>query len=361
MNSFEKKLVRILEEDLQWREATPSLRLQVVSQGRLKVDLQLGREYRYYDLASLTKILFTVPAVARLVSLKRLKPQDSVTEVLGWRGPRSLKVRDLLAHTSGLSWWQPFFELRSLESKKGDAPALVDRQALQSEFKKSVQKLKPSRPLKSLYSDLDFILLGFLLEEAHSMPLLDVWDSLEFRESMPGLHFNSAVRREKRKLVFRAQHDRREYAPTEKCPWRKKLLQGEVHDDNTWAFGGVSTHAGLFGTIEDVTTFGLKMREDWRKGGPLKNFSKRALPVSRGDWALGFMMPTKGKASCGRHFSASSFGHTGFTGTSIWYDPEADLLVSLLSNRVHPTRENTRFVQLRPLLHDVVYETIVGR
>ena len=89
-----------------------------------------------------------------------------------------------------------------------------------------------------------------------------------------------------------------------------------------------------------------------RAAGPL------AIPAARGDWALGFMLPSKGSASCGRYFSANSFGHTGFTGTSLWYDPRRDRMVVILANRVHPTRENTKFVKLRPLLHNAAVECL---
>jgi CubicO group peptidase (beta-lactamase class C family) len=160
---------------------------------------------------------------------------------------------------------------------------------------------------------------------------------------------------------------RKLYAPTEKDEWRKKTLQGEAHDENTWSLGGVAPHAGLFGPIEELSRWGLLLRRAMRgeksnafpSPQTVAKFTKRAIPKARGDWALGFMMPTKGSASCGPLFSPKSVGHTGFTGTSLWYDPTQDLLVTILSNRVHPTRENREFLQLRPKIHTWIAEELL--
>src|SRR5690606_36055735 len=115
--------------------------------------------------------------------------------------------------------------------------------------------------------------------------------------------------------------------------------------------------------IDDLSRWGLLLRASIRgerKGfvseKTARLFTKRAIPGSRGDWALGFMMPSKGTASCGPLFSADSVGHTGFTGTSLWYDPRKDLLVTILSNRVHLTVENTEIRNLRPLIHTWIVE-----
>ena len=142
-----------------------------------------------------------------------------------------------------------------------------------------------------------------------------------------------------------------------------KRLQGEVHDDNTWGLGGISSHAGLFGSIDDLAGFGLQLRAQIRGEAGARVgqataglFTQRAIPREAGDWALGFMMPALQGASCGRHFSERSIGHTGFTGTSLWYDPDRDLLVSILSNRVFGGRENKAFLTLRPQMHDWIVE-----
>jgi CubicO group peptidase (beta-lactamase class C family) len=344
-NQLEKKIqfeiLKAVGDDLPL--ATPGLCLQVVQRGRLRVDLKMGETFRFYDLASLTKILFTVPAFMQLWDEKRLKLTTPVSDILSWWPHKKVTVGQVLCHSAGLPWWAPFYK----------NPRMQDRDVL----KKYLSRLKLQKNKKAVYSDLDFILLGFVLEELHGQDLLNIWQQMEWVDKTH-LHFNV-----KNKPLYK----RAFYAPTEKCPWRKKVLHGEVHDDNTWRFGGVSTHAGLFGTIDDVTYYGMLLRQayfrkssvvarvgDLASPAAVKKFSARAIPASRGDWASGFMMPTRGGASCGKYFSPKSFGHTGFTGTSFWFDPKNDMMVSLLSNRVHPTRDNRKFVELRPLIHDIV-------
>ena len=161
-------------------------------------------------------------------------------------------------------------------------------------------------------------------------------------------------------------HARHRYAPTERCPWRRRVMQGEVHDENAWALAGVAPHAGLFASLEGVSDWGLKLRAGclalqssrFPSSAMVRRFTGRRVPRAIGDWGLGFMKPSLGRATCGRYFSASSFGHTGFTGTSLWFDPVQDLLVVILSNRVHPTRKNQRFTEVRPLLHNWICELL---
>jgi CubicO group peptidase (beta-lactamase class C family) len=153
------------------------------------------------------------------------------------------------------------------------------------------------------------------------------------------------------------------YAPTGRCTIRNYNLQGEVNDQNTYALGGVSSHAGLFGSVDDVSWFGLfirshllKQAHTFFKNKTIETFTKRAIPESQGDWALGFMLPTPGLASSGIFFSRESIGHTGFTGTSIWYDPRQDLLVTILSNRVAFGVDHQGFKEFRPKIHDWIVE-----
>jgi CubicO group peptidase (beta-lactamase class C family) len=153
-------------------------------------------------------------------------------------------------------------------------------------------------------------------------------------------------------------------APTERDPWRGRLLAGEVHDENCWALGGAAGHAGLFGTAAAVGDFARAMLHALKGLGSnvasrdtVRLFVTRAeIPGSR---ALGWdtMLPT---SSCGSKLSPTAFGHTGFTGTSLWIDPERDVYVTLLTNRVNPTRENNAIQQIRPALHDTVMEILSG-
>jgi CubicO group peptidase (beta-lactamase class C family) len=153
------------------------------------------------------------------------------------------------------------------------------------------------------------------------------------------------------------------FAATENCPWRREILVGQVHDENAFAVGGVEGHAGLFGTAGDVNTLLIELLRTYQghiTGGVfnrnlLHQFFKRLLQT---DKAMGFDMPLFKGASCGRGFSLNSVGHLGFTGTSFWMDLENSTIVVLLSNRVHPTRENEGIKAFRPRLHDAVMNTL---
>jgi len=154
-------------------------------------------------------------------------------------------------------------------------------------------------------------------------------------------------------------------APTEWDPWRNRLLCGEVHDENAAVLGGVAGHAGLFGTVEGV----LGVTGEWLAGSLrqpsvlnpdlVHECSRRQNDVPGSSWALGWDTPSS-PSSSGRHFSCQSFGHLGYTGTSVWIDPACELEVVLLSNRVHPSRKNGKIRAFRPFIHDLVYQECVG-
>jgi CubicO group peptidase (beta-lactamase class C family) len=148
-------------------------------------------------------------------------------------------------------------------------------------------------------------------------------------------------------------------APTEYDAWRGRLLVGEVHDENAAALGGIAGHAGLFGTAAAVGSYARHLLQvlDGRNGvvrrTTLEEFITKRSDVPGSSRALGWdtMLPT---SSCGSKMSPRAFGHTGFTGTSLWIDPEKNVYVVLLTNRVHPTRENNAIKQVRPAVHDAV-------
>jgi CubicO group peptidase (beta-lactamase class C family) len=150
-------------------------------------------------------------------------------------------------------------------------------------------------------------------------------------------------------------------APTEIDPWRQRLLRGEVHDENACALGGAAGHAGLFGTAPAVGQYARHLLQilDGKVGAfqrlSLETFISRRTDVPGSSRALGWdtMLPT---SSCGSRMSPRAFGHTGFTGTSLWIDPDRGVYVVLLSNRVHPSRTNEGIKQVRPALHDAVME-----
>jgi CubicO group peptidase (beta-lactamase class C family) len=154
-------------------------------------------------------------------------------------------------------------------------------------------------------------------------------------------------------------------APTEHDSWRGRLLCGEVHDENAAVLGGVAGHAGLFGTAEAV----LAVTGAWLRGyhhkpsilnsDVVRDFTRRQTTMSESSWVLGWDTPST-PSSSGQYFSSQSFGHLGYTGTSIWIDPVRELEVVLLSNRVHPSRKNEGIRVFRPAIHDLVYQESVA-
>lgn len=328
------------------RDVTPGVLVRAYQGGRLVVDLQVGDTWAYYDLASLTKVIFTVQALMLAYEEKKWSLETRVQEIVDWYPHPEVRIRDLLTHSAGYEWWKPLY--LQFDSAR-------DLGGRREQLRKILQETPLSPQDASVYSDLDFLVLSFVLEKLWDRPLWEIWEQMK-TQFYEGTTFDFHLHNQPLQRLSL-------YAPTEECPWRKRLLQGEVHDENTWALGGISTHAGLFGSVDDVGWALLNFRSQilgvgrsFVKMKTAKIFSQRARPEGLGDWALGFMLPTPGAASCGTHFSLSSIGHTGFTGTSLWYDPKSDLGVVVLSNRVLYGRDNKAFTKLRPEIHNWVVE-----
>lgn len=360
MNSFEKKFLEKLGES--WEDATPGVCVQAYSKGRKILDLEVGKTYPYYDLASLTKVLFTTTALMDLYDQKRFRLNDKVSRWVSWfPEDHPATIKDLLTHSAGLTWWYPFFKTLAPKTAKLKSPEEA-WDVFQLQLKKKILSDLEKNPVtfpveKSVYSDLDYFLLGIILESVSGTTLYTVWANLRDKLGLDEMDFHRDNK---------PKHAKRLYAPTEKDSWRGRTLQGEVHDENTYALKGVAPHAGLFGPIGDVSGYGLMLRSAMLGRGSnvfpsnetVAKFTKRSIKRERGDWALGFVMPSKGSSTAGPLFSMSSVGHTGFTGTSLWFDPKRDLLISVLSNRVHPTRDNTAFQKLRPQIHSWIAEEL---
>ncbi len=354
MNSFERKLSQRIKSEIDNLSAiTPGVVIDVYERGRRRGLVRAGKTYKYYDLASLTKIIFTATASLHYFSDHRRELNRPIREKLEWLKLRATPF-ELLSHTAGLEWWLPMYKRIS----KGPMDPVL-RWAL---LERELARVKPMRRSKAVYSDPDIWMMGAFLREANGFELLDLWEETASRVGVRDLFFHPRNKpRYKRSL----------YAPTERCPWRGRILRGEVHDENCWSLGGVSSHAGLFGTVDGVASWGLQLRKAWLAGATrgigagkfgdpalVRHFTGRRIPRKVGDWGLCFMKPSRPIASCGKYFGVDSFGHTGFTGTSFWYDPKRDLMVTILSNRVHPTRKNEKFLSLRRQLHDWVVESL---
>jgi len=300
-----------------------------------------------YDLASLTKVLVTTTALMQLYEAEAIALDDPVATYLpafARAGKDEVTLRHLLTHTSGLPAHRPYFEegMRTLE-------AVVEAIAQ--------EPLAHAPGTAYQYSDLGFITLGAVIE-AVSGQSLDAYAEAEIFQPL-GMHDTS--------YRGRGEPDAR-IAPTEHdLSFRQRLLQGEVHDENAWALGGVAGHAGVFSTARDLARFGYMLANEGRIQGAaflqpetLATFTSAVAP-SEHSRALGWdTRSTAGYSSAGQHFGPRSFGHTGFTGTSLWVDPDEALFVLLLSNRVHPTRENRGHIAVRPALADLVHTAIEG-
>lgn len=344
MNKIENKLSERLTAEM--KGVVEGVVIKACQAGNTVVDLEVGKIYDYYDLASLTKVIFSTSALMYAYSRNQFDVNAPVSQWLSWWPHRQITLAQILSHTSKLRPWQPFYQ--KLDTTQ-------PRSLRFKELKELLRQEFPSDQGRAVYSDLNFLLVGFVLEEMYELSLEEIWAELKEQTGLDTIHFNpDNVPTFAREL----------YGPTEVCEWRNKIIQGEVHDDNAWALGGVAPHAGLFGTIDDVCRWGcdllaiLRNEKRWLPEIVLRKFVSRHTPEEIGDWALGFMLPTPGRASCGRLFSEKSFGHTGFTGTSVWMDPTRDLCVAILSNRTHPDRKNDRFVQLRPKIHDWIMEEL---
>jgi CubicO group peptidase (beta-lactamase class C family) len=298
-------------------------------------------ENTLWDMASLTKVVGLTTAIMQLSEAGRVDLDAPVQRYVNeFRGPNKERVtlRHLLTHSSGLPAWRPLY-------KETDSPAAARALAVAT-------ALDTLPGIRMVYSDLGAIILGVIVERVSGEPL----DAYLARHVFGPLRMTSTTYRPGRDLLQRI-------APTEYDPWRQRHIRGEVHDENAYALGGVSGHAGLFSTGHDVARF-CRM---YLRGGTLDGARivspetiRRFTTVQDSTFsnrALGWETPN-GTNSAGHLLRRPAFGHTGFTGTSIWVDPSHDLFVILLTNRVNPTRQNLRIGAVRTALADVVVRVL---
>ncbi|MGZ8414711.1 MAG: serine hydrolase domain-containing protein [Gemmatirosa sp.] len=286
-----------------------------------------------WDMASLTKVVATTSAMLQLVADGRVGLDAPVQRYLpDWTGANKERVtiRHLLSHASGLPSWRPLYKEAT---NAQEAMALVLQTQLDT---------LPAQ--RYVYSDLNAILLGEIVRRLTGKTL-DVY--LAERVYGPLGMRDTRFRPPASELA--------RIAPTEFDPWRQRKVHGEVHDENAFMLGGVSGHAGLFSTAADLA----RLARAYLNGGTLDG-ARVFAPATIGQFtraqdttisrrALGWETPTGGN-SAGHYLSRRAFGHTGFTGTSLWIDPERGVYVVLLTNRVNPTRQNTRIGGVRVAL-----------
>lgn len=309
-----------------------SLSVVVLKNEKQVFKFHYGKRKELYDLASMTKSIFT-----GLYFLEKKLNKKKVNHFLPWIKDQTISVGELLSHSSGLRAHEKFYlYLIKIEDKK-EKPFY---------FKKQLQNealfLKSQKPT---YSDIGYLLLGEVIKEVELNDDLNaVFENLKKEYKLDSdFHFNSNNK---------PKFSKHSYAPTELCKWRNKKLQGQVFDDNAYALGGVAAHAGLFGSLSSMANFGSVLRRLYFK-------DPAAFKKACEGWSHGFMVPSGSASTAGSYFSKYSRGHLGFTGTSFWFDPKADLYVSILSNRTYPDRADTRFNALRPLIHDLIFKEFV--
>jgi CubicO group peptidase (beta-lactamase class C family) len=277
------------------------------------------RRETLFDLASLTKVIFTTTTILRLIEQGRMRLDQPLAELIpdlrqyDLSAPeRALTVHQCLAHQTFLPAVEPLYTY-------GQNPRTLRAFVL--------QRVWTHGP--PVYSDINFILLGIAIERVTGMPL-------NRQPLAPGFSFSP---------------DPEGCAATERCPWRERVLRGEVHDENAFALGGASGHAGLFGTIDAVLDFARTLLD----GAALSVASIELLRTRQSERrSLGWEMRYEGWPG-GDACSESTIGHTGFTGTGLWIDFQRGIAWSLLTNRVHPTRHfESGIVELRQTVGNLV-------
>ena len=316
-----------------------------------------------FDLASLTKPLVTTALCMRAVSQGTLKLDDPLSRFIPRpvlpADKRDITLRHLLNHCSGLPPYRPFY-LHLLETPPPRRSEVLLARILATPLDAPPEKI-------CQYSDLGFLLLGMILENTSEASLDQLAGSTLFQpHGINELQFLrlSAPSSDPAVPPENPAPASLDFAATEDCPWRRRLLAGEVHDENAYCLSGVAGHAGLFGTARGVFRLASFLWNVYRCricGSPfsaqvVELFWTKAGLVPGSTWALGFDTPSSRDSSAGVHFSPKSVGHLGFTGTSLWMDLEKEIMIVLLTNRVYPTRQNEKLKAFRPLLHNFVME-----
>ncbi|MEA2115421.1 MAG: serine hydrolase domain-containing protein [Thermodesulfobacteriota bacterium] len=306
----------------------------------------------FFDLASLSKALSTTLIVYSLIEEKKLSLDDNLHSLFDreiTKDKQPITVRQLLSHSSGLISYKPYFQRFAAEIKKENRELLLKQILL--------DQLEYEPETDCQYSDPGFILLGHLVEILTGNAL-----DINFNERITiplGLSKNIFYL-----PIAKSTVHSKMFAATEECPWRGRVIRAEVHDEHCWLMNGVCGHAGLFGNVEGVLSLCETILDQWQGRGKPCSWSgmlKQGLQkqYSNMSWCLGFDSPSEQGSSAGNYISAKSVGHLGYAGTSFWIDPEKEMVMVLLTNRVHPTRDNIKIRKFRPYFHDRIIKEFI--
>ena len=303
-----------------------------------------------FDLASITKAVSTTSAIMKLVDENKINLEDKVIrylpEFIGkqkshYPQKRNTTIRHLITHTGGLPPFKQYFKIEGTRQTRID----------------SIFNTEPITGLSdsTIYSDVGLIILGKVIESITNNSLDVFIDSVVFSPLGMSSTFYNPLPIKVNRVV-----------PTENSKFHNKLIKGFVHDENAHSIGGVAGHAGLFSTAKDLAIFSQMMLNGGRYGWKrifneetVLEFTSRTQMIQSTSYGLGWDTPS-GKSSGGIYLSDSSFGHTGYTGTSLWIDKENQLFVILLTNAVHPDRSYKKksYFDWRQRLHSSVYEAV---
>lgn len=365
--------------------ATPGIQLAVVKNGSLVVErsyghftydsLQMVNNNTLYDIASITKVIGTLPAIALLVDQRKISLDDSLSIHLpefSKSNKSQITIRQLLAHNAGLLSYVPFWSMmmggdrldafyyKTPEDEANDIRTygLEPHPSMLDSLKSFIVKSKLIKnPGEYNYSDLGFMILHLVVEQVSGMPF-DKFLTKNFYQPMDlkNTFFNPKVNGLSLKNIAPTEYDQR---------YRNYQVWGEVHDRNALVFGGVAGHAGLFSNATDIAKMMSMFLNNGYYGGKsylsketLDQFNFRHFENNRR--GLGWDKKDGKKDAASSLAGDHSFGHTGFTGTMVWADPEEDLIYVFLSNRIYPDANNWKLGELntRTNIHEVIYHSL---
>lgn len=336
---------------ISWREGG-SVVYEEAFAGRLNDHGPLVDAQTPYDVASITKPIVATAAL-RLVAAGKLsldvRADSLVSDVRGGTGGNAT-LEQLLTHRSGLAPWGGLY--LDVPHEPGSAAA---RRWIISEASRRPDESSPGR---AIYSDLGYIIAGEVLarvagETLDRVVAHQVTDPLGVSEQV--FYLGALGPAERASIAKRV-------APTERCEWRGRVIRGEVHDENCAALGGVAGHAGIFATAHGIAVIARAVLESYLGKATFlpRPLVEHALEARDGGTPLlGWDARNAGESSAGKRMGPRTFGHLGFTGASVWCDPDKDVVVALLTNRVHPSRANERIKGFRPAFHDGVLSVLV--
>jgi CubicO group peptidase (beta-lactamase class C family) len=305
-----------------------------------------------WDVASVSKALSTVCLLFVAESEGKLRFDDPVQKYFSAFPSSTTTLLELMCHRSGLPAHIEFFRsYEKGETKLGDQKPLLDW-ILNAGLPHLDTQASPPRGTQ-VYSDLGFMLLGMLLESVYGKPLPELFhERMVSRLKLESTGYVTLPHAPAPSRLYGLLAPKARFVATEACPWRG-LLQGAVHDDNTWAFGGYAGHAGVFTTLREAEKLFDHL---WKQVNASPEFRDREVKPA-GAWSYGLSTWPGLRPFPGPWFEGA-LGHTGYTGTNLWYQEKNDVLVILFSNRVHPKRTDSRWIATRLEFHKLLWQEL---